>query len=81
MSEQQAGGEAPENANGEAVPATADALNAQTEQPYTETDIFASANNLVQYKDELSIELFLFNKNYVMYRTNRAGDLNKQMEP
>ena len=49
--------------------------------PYEETDIFAWANNLVQYKDELVIELFLFNKNYIMYRTNRAGDLNKQMEP
>jgi len=51
------------------------------EDSYTETDIFAWANNLVQYKDELSIELFLFNKNYILYRTNRAGDLNKQMEP
>lgn len=48
---------------------------------YQETDVFAWANNLVQYKDELKIELFLFNKNYVMYRTARGRDLDKQMEP
>lgn len=51
------------------------------EEAYEETDIFAWANNLVQYKDELNVELFLFNKNYVMYRTSRSGDLKKQMEP
>ncbi len=48
---------------------------------YQESDVFAWANNLVQYKDELKVELFLFNKNYVMYRTARKGDLDKQMEP
>ena len=48
---------------------------------YKETDIFAWTNNVVQYKDELKIDLFLFNKNYVVYRTSRAAELDKQMEP
>lgn len=58
-----------------------DILGPVTEAPYEQVDVFAWANNLVQYKDEIAIELFLFNKNYVLYRTKRAGDLNKQMEP
>jgi len=65
----------------EALPADVLQPMPGADETYTETDIFAWANNLVQYKDELSIELFLFNKNYILYRTNRAGDLNKQMEP
>jgi len=48
---------------------------------YQETDVFAWANNLVQHKDELKIEVFLLNKNYVLYRTNMAGELGKQLEP
>jgi hypothetical protein len=48
---------------------------------YKETDVFAWANNLVQYKDELKIELFFFNKNGVVYKTNLVGDLKKQLEP
>jgi len=48
---------------------------------YVETDVFAWANNLVQYKDELKVELFFFNKNYVVYKTTRSKDLDKQMEP
>jgi hypothetical protein len=48
---------------------------------YKETDVFAWANNIVQFKDELKIDLFLFNKNYVVYRTARAAELDKQMEP
>ena len=51
------------------------------EIPYEPTDIFQWANNLVQYKDELNIDLFFFNKNGVVYRTNRSNDLEKQMEP
>lgn len=61
------------------------AETAPSEQPaevkYNETDVFAWANNLVQYKDELKVELFLFNKNYVVYRTARGKELDKQMEP
>lgn len=48
---------------------------------YKETDVFAWANNLVQYKDELKIELFFFNKNNVVYRTNMMAELRKQLEP
>jgi hypothetical protein len=48
---------------------------------YQETDIFAWANNLVQFKDELKIDLFLINKNYVVYRTSMAEALGKQLEP
>jgi hypothetical protein len=51
------------------------------EAKYQESDVFAWANNLVQYKDELKVELFLFNKNYVVYRTARSRELDKQMEP
>lgn len=48
---------------------------------YAETDIFAWANNVVQFKDELKIDLFLINKNYVVYKTKLAEALGKQMEP
>lgn len=48
---------------------------------YKETDVFAWANNLTQYKGELKIELFLVNKNYVLYKTNLAKELGKQLEP
>lgn len=45
------------------------------------SDVFAWANNLVQFKDELKIDLYLINKNYVVYKTNLAAELNKQLEP
>lgn len=48
---------------------------------YQETDVFAWANNLVQYKDELKLELFFISKNYVLYRTALAEGLRKQLEP
>jgi hypothetical protein len=51
------------------------------EEDYQETDVFAWANNLVQYKDELKVDLYLFNRNYVVYRTARSKELDKQMEP
>lgn len=54
----------------------------QTEKNnYQETDIFEWSNNLVQYKDDLKIDLFLFNKNYVPYKTTLGKDLAKQLEP
>lgn len=63
--------------------APADILGEQTveEANYQETDVFAWANNLVQYKDELQFDLYLFNKNYVVYKTTRSKALDKQMEP
>jgi flagellar biosynthesis/type III secretory pathway chaperone len=48
---------------------------------YHETDVFAWANNLVQYKDELKIELFFISKNYVLYRTAMSDGLKGQLEP
>jgi len=48
---------------------------------YQETDVFAWANNLVQYKDELKVELFFISKNYVLYKTSLAEGLKKQLEP
>lgn len=54
---------------------------AEPAETYEPTDIFQWANNLVQYKDELNIDLFFFNKNGIVYRTSRSSDLDKQMEP
>ena len=48
---------------------------------YQETDVFAWANNLVQYKDELKVELFFISKNYVLYRTAMSEGLKGQLEP
>src|SRR5215475_9154444 len=48
---------------------------------YVETDVFAWANNLVQYKDELKVEVFFISKNYVLYKTALAEGLKKQLEP
>jgi hypothetical protein len=50
-------------------------------EDYVETDVFTWANNLVQYKDELKIELFFISKNYVLYKTALAEGLKKQLEP
>lgn len=48
---------------------------------YKETDVFAWANNLLAYKEDLKIELFLISKNYVLYRTSLSQDLRAQLEP
>lgn len=48
---------------------------------YKETDIFAWANNIVRLKDELDIDLFFINKNYVLYKTRVSKELKKQLEP
>jgi hypothetical protein len=50
-------------------------------QNYQESDVFLWANNLVQYKDDLKIDVFLINKNYVVYKTARGGGISKQLEP
>lgn len=42
---------------------------------YQPVDIFLWANNLVQAKEDLRIELFLINKNSVVYKTSRSKDL------
>lgn len=48
---------------------------------YEETDIFLWTNNLVQYVDELKIELYFFNKNYTVYRTKLGGEVSRQLRP
>jgi hypothetical protein len=53
-------------------------MEAKTLEP---TDIFLWANNTDGIKNELDIELFLFNKNYTPYSTKFASDLNVQMKP
>ncbi len=45
------------------------------------SDIFLWANNLVPIKEELEIDLFLFNKNYVVYRTKVSKDLVRSYQP
>jgi len=51
------------------------------DEPYVPTDVFAWANNLYQYKDQLTIELFLINKNNVLYSTKVQPELEKQFQP
>jgi len=48
---------------------------------YQETHVFLWANNLVQYKDDLKIDVFLINKNYIVYKTARGSGIAKQLEP
>ncbi len=45
------------------------------------TDVFLWANNLVPVKEELEIDLFLFNKNHVVYRPKMSPALVKQLQP
>lgn len=45
------------------------------------SDVFLWANNLVPIKEELEIDLFLFNKNYVLYRTKVSKDLTRSYQP
>jgi hypothetical protein len=48
---------------------------------YEPIDIFEWANNLVQYVDDLKIELYFFSKKYVPYRTQLNGDVHRQLRP
>ncbi len=50
-------------------------------EPYEQTDIFQWANNLVQYVDELKIDLYFFNKNNVVYRNKLIGEVSRQLRP
>lgn len=54
-------------------------LNPTTE--YERVDIFAWANNLVQYVDELKITLYFFNKNRTVYKVKLVGDSMRQLRP
>ncbi|HSW74287.1 MAG TPA: Kiwa anti-phage protein KwaB-like domain-containing protein [Candidatus Saccharimonadales bacterium] len=48
---------------------------------YHPVDVFAWANNLYQYKNQLKTELFLINKNSVVYRTKLDKEIEKQLQP
>lgn len=54
---------------------TNNATHSQDEEASEETDIFLWANNLVQIKEDLKIDLFLINKNSVVYKTSRVKEL------
>lgn len=53
----------------------------EQQQQDKRTDIFLWANNLVPIKEELQIDLFLFNKNYVVYRTKVGKELTQSYQP
>lgn len=44
-------------------------------------DLFAWANNLFQASDQLKIDLFLINKNNVLYRTKASPEIEEQLQP
>lgn len=46
-----------------------------------DTDVFAWANNLFQFKGDLKFDLFLISKNNVLYHAKLDSGLVKQMEP
>lgn len=48
---------------------------------YEQTDVFEWANNLVQYVDDIKVDLYLFNKNYIVYRTKLSGEVYRQLRP
>jgi len=54
---------------------------AEPQDDYQETDVFAWANNLFEYKEELTIDLFWINKNNVLYRTKLDQTLANQLQP
>lgn len=63
------------------MPESEDTNNTQVnQQNYQPSDVFAWANNLVQIKEDLDIELFLFSKNYVVYKSQMSKDLNRNLE-
>lgn len=45
------------------------------------TDVFLWANQTDGFKNDLDVELFLFNKNYTPYSTSFGADLNSQIKP
>lgn len=54
---------------------------AEPEEDYQESDVFAWANNLFEYKEELTMDLFWINKNNVLYRTKLDPTLANQLQP
>lgn len=46
---------------------------------YEQSDVFLWANNLVQYVDELKIDLYFFNKNFTVFQTKLNGETSSQL--
>lgn len=72
---------AEETATETPVPAATAAPQAAAPARDDITDIFLWANNTDGIKNELDVEIFLFNKNYTPYSTNFATELNAQIKP
>lgn len=64
----------------EQIPTT-DQADISVSDAEEETDIFEWANNLVQYVDDLKIQLYFFSKKYVAYKTKLSGDVSRQLRP
>lgn len=60
-------------------PQTAAPVPATQQNPDEPIDVFAWANNLFLYKDKLQVEIFLLNKNNIMYSTRHGDALNRQL--
>lgn len=54
--------------------------NQEHKTNYKPSDVFAWANNLVQIKEELDIDLFLFSKSFVVYKTLLSKNLRNNLE-
>jgi hypothetical protein len=72
--------ETPETTNANEAPSEVQAPEPKPSDTI-DTDVFAWANNLVRFKDEMKVDLFLINKNYVVYKTTLGKELGKQLEP
>lgn len=51
----------------------------EEQKQHVVTDIFAWANNVEMVKDDLSIEMYLFNKKYTVYNMNFSSELNRSI--
>jgi len=60
---------------------TNDILDDKNDPDYEPSDVFAWANNLFEYKEDLVMEVFWINKNNVVYRTKISPELEKQLQP
>jgi hypothetical protein len=54
---------------------------AEPEEQYEASDVFAWANNLFEYKEDVVLDLFWINKNNVLYRTKLDQSLGNQLQP
>lgn len=60
---------------------TTDILEPKKDTGTERSDIFLWANNIVPIKEELKIDVFLFSKNFVVYKTKLDKKLRGQLEP